>query len=40
MTLTGLVLAAQDKVRAFEQTQLHFHLRFGDEHVLVNFLLL
>lgn len=29
MTLTGLILEAQDKVRAFEQTQLHFHQRFG-----------
>ena len=40
MTLTGLALATQDKIRAFEQTQLHFHLHFGDKHVLVNFLLL
>lgn len=36
MTLTRLTMAAQNEIRAFEQTQMHF----GDKHVLVCFLLL
>lgn len=39
VTLTGVTTAAQEEIRAFEQTQLHFHLHFGDKHVLVNLLL-
>lgn len=38
VTLTGVITAAQEEFRASEQTQLHFHLNFG-ERVLVNLLL-